>query len=90
MSLRPEILSIYLCPICGKMATKGAACACGARRNIRGWFEGEQPAEVEEATALLRSVVKMIPRQDGEGLEEWLARTFDLVGHIHLLIEGEK
>jgi hypothetical protein len=52
--------------------------------------EGEQPAEVMETLALLRGASKMIPRQGHETVQQWEARVFDFVGHLHLLIEGEK
>lgn len=90
MSCRPEILALHICPICGADPDGGPNCAaCGARRNAKGWVEGEQPAAVEEAVALLRSVVKMIPRQQSETPDQWLARVFDFTGHLHLLLEGE-
>ena len=88
--LRPEILSLRLCPVCGVMATNAAQCSCGSRRNIRGWYDGVQPPEVEEAVALLRSVVKMLPRQADESEEKWLERICDLTGHICLQLEERK
>lgn len=88
MSRRPEILSIHLCPICGTMAKRGERCICGARHNVRGWFEGEPPLEVVETTALLRGAVKKLARQDDETPEEWQVRVFDFVGY--LLVKEEE